>query len=126
MELRERLLLLVLLHLRCCSIADTQLEPLGAAVFGMSAKSVPSSKFVTTEIALVVASLQMDLKQCQSLYSSSISCSTYAIVVTVKIRLALKLLAAGSVSHHGCTWVRVLPFRVVRFHVRFPIVAALE
>ena len=51
---------------------------------------------------------------------------TYGIIMSVEVCLALELLRARVVAHHGGTRVRVLAFRVVRLHVGLPIVAALE
>lgn len=61
MQLREWLLLLVLLHLCRCCIANAQLESLWAPVFSVPAQSVSSSKLVAAEVALVVARLEMYL-----------------------------------------------------------------
>ena len=49
-----------------------------------------------------------------------------AVVVTVQIRLALELFAAGLVADHGGAGMRIFALRVVSFHVRFPVVAAFE
>ena len=48
------------------------------------------------------------------------------VVVAVKICLPLELLRARLAADHCCAWVRVLAFRVVGLHVRFPVVASLE
>ena len=44
----------------------------------------------------------------------------------VQIGFPLELFGAGCRPDHRGTWVRVLPFRVVRLHMRFPVVASLE
>lgn len=52
--------------------------------------------------------------------------SAYAIVMPIKIGLALELLRARYVPNHGEAWMRVLSLRVVCLQVRLPVVGAFE
>ena len=44
----------------------------------------------------------------------------------VKIRLPLKFLRTRGVVDHSGARVRILAFRIVGLHMRFPVVASLE
>ena len=44
----------------------------------------------------------------------------------VEVRFSLEFLRARRASAHGRTRMGVLALRIVRLHVRFPVVAALE
>ena len=67
---------------------------------------------------------------CLSLaYVGNIDCShavTYAVVMSVEVRLALKSLGAWRVSNSSRARVWILSIGIVRLHVRLPIVATLE
>ena len=63
LELWQRLLLmlLLLLHLGRCCIANSKLESFRTSVLGVSTQRVTTRKFVAAEVAFVVACFEMNL-----------------------------------------------------------------
>ena len=60
------------------------------------------------------------------MYRESKQVMTYTIEMPVQIGFSLELLRASGVANHGCARVRIFTIRVVRLHVRFPVVAPLK
>ena len=110
-------------------LADPELEALRTAVFRVAAQGVAAREAVPAQRTLVVASLQVDLGSgmlVKPIEWEMKGAKSYAVVVPVEVRFSLEFLGAGRASAHGRTRMGILALRVVRLHVGFPVVAALE